>query len=1209
MKRLILVAALLLLMLPACFAGVLLHDAFDAGQAPAGWTNAEGASVATFGHAGRSLKITSYQGKQADTAWYSPKFAVGGKPVRVSCWMADNYMWLGGGGRDESFLATVELEWFDKNGQSLGLTWYLLHSDYHPIAEEDGPFIEPDGLTWAFKQAVIQPVPGAAQARVVFHFPQDKDPVGNVFMDDLTVEDGDFQVAKQTTTTAATKWPDNMLVNTPAPFNIFTVKNPLQFDVAFWGKTDAGQAPRKANIPAGATLRWNVTDFLEEVILDGELPLAGALKPYADYNNGQCETATVILPDTLKTRLGQELFFQAQLVEGGKVIAVDACTFIVTDPKPATTLAQLRNEHLECNNWGSAAPWGGLVPWGNPQEPKGINERLGISVAYFPEWSVGRWQDPNQDPAVLMKDSFPNYKGVRVGHLYAQDYATGGSASKDNNFLGYPQWMLKPWNGEDAGLDLVGKHKVRQIDFDAYARWVQAYAKSIDKQLPLLSVDPAGSERDYDDFSRRMQETSYKLLKAIRPDLEVSLSFYGGFFSDAGFEKYLKKNAFDYCDILDDHIYTDPDSLPLERIDTIYNRLEKLGKPKKFITTEMAGIGNLSHEAKATAQIRMVTDLMAHHFTFFNCFYTGEMNPSSSTPSLRNYPRTGDQNEQYLFFDPLSGPKISPALNTVINYREMPVLRLTAFYNLQRLLGWADFRAQVAADPATRAYVFDMDGKTTLVGYRMPMGGDQWFLLKAQGAKQVTLTDIFGREKTVTMDGDRGLVLVLHEQPAFWTFDTKVGAIELTPLEGKCQPRNPMARGATLPIELSLAQCPANWGDVQAGVELGRPYKSLAFKAVRGDQGKPFSAGWDLPVPADAPERVGPFIEVKQGDTCLALIDEQWKLAPPVTFRVDTTPVIQGKPATIMVTAKNQAITPWVGQVQVANHFFTRADALPEAFTADFTLAPGKEATKTFIIPDSDAMNISHTYPTTVEVQANGLSLRRWQQDLSFIACRKRQAPIVIDGDLSDWDLKSLKPVEFQRSIYFSSDRKNYNPAVPQQQAMVWAGPQDLQVKMYTRWDEQNLYIAYDVVDNSFVPGDPIWNGDTVMEDLLCGTINPGEGSRLTPIRSHLGKDPNGKDIAMRCDLGSPGLDNPPGVQFTMTVNGTHQVYEIAYPFDTLKPLRPGLGVKFRMSGWAMDRDKLPDGAITTIRGLSLSSYATNMDRNPNFWADWTMSE
>ncbi|MHC4885926.1 MAG: DOMON domain-containing protein [Planctomycetota bacterium] len=1176
--------------------------------------------VAPFGREGKSLKITSYTGKQAETAWRSASFPLSGKALQVSCWFADNYMWIGGGGRDESFLATVELEWFDKAGKPLGLTWYLLPSSYRPIAEEDGPWIEPQGLLWTFKQAVVTPPAAAASARLLFHFPEGKDPTGSIYLDEVLVKEGNFKAQEKVATTdgATPAWNDHMLVNTPAPFNLFMQHNPLQFDIAFWGRTAKGEPARMAQIPADAVLAWEVTNFLEEILANGTFPLAGRLKPLkingrfnrSPFNKGKLETAQLLLDPAFKKRIGEQLFLEVSLLSKGKVLKRDTITFLVTDPKPARTKEQIRNAHFECASWGRPNPWGSLEPWGSKTEPMGISERIGMNVYYKAEWDLNKWTDPAVDPATLVKAKPTQYKGIRLAHWYAQDWQNRiGTTREKPRRQAYPQWMLKPWTGDVAKMDLYPKHRANTVDLKAFGRWIQGCMKQYGQHHTVLSVDPAGMERTYDDFSHQMQVAGYKAIKAADPKMPVVLSFYGGYFNRAG--EYFKKGAMDYCDILDDHIYTDAASVRgrCKTIADLYKRLKKEGRPKKFITTEMAAVGSLDQTAKAVDQIAMVTDLMAHHLTFFNCFYTGEVAGKTRKAALRNWPKTGDQGEQYLFMDPLIGHKISPDLQRVIPYREMPLLRLGAFYNLQRFIGWADFKKKVGPEPKTHAYLFEQEGRSTMTAYRVAPTGTGYYLLKAPGATAVTLVDVYGRARRVAIDGQKGLAIAIHETPAFWDFEGTLSDLSLTPLPIDFGTDVSLVAGGSARIHFACKADTAAWQGATGELLVGRPFTPLApLKTTT--TAKKAELGWALKVPEVAPPLFAPVLTVEKGGRCLALIDAFWKLRDPVQIRVTTVPEVPGTQARLVMTVENKGRTPWTGAVSVSNPYFGAAKDHPVGFHHSFQVAPGTTRAQSFPIEMPGGLKNNLIYPVTVKVTSPGVEAREWAQTLSFISCRRRTAPITIDGDLKDWKLSELKPVEFVRTIYFNNrGRKDYIPGSKKDQQFEWKGTTDATARMYTRWDEGHVYVAYEVHDDRWVndgKGVHIYDGDTLMENILCGTVEPGKGVSMMPVRSHLGLNRDKESVALRCDLGSPGLAKPEGVEFKMTVKGSTHIYEIKYPIASLAPLQTGLGQRFRMSGWLFD-DDIPNKA--GLRGLALFSYVSNMDRNPKYWADWVMTD
>ena len=60
---------------------------------------------------------------------------------------------------------------------------------------------------------------------------------------------------------------------------------------------------------------------------------------------------------------------------------------------------------------------------------------------------------------------------------------------------------------------------------------------------------------------------------------------------------------------------------------------------------------------------------------------------------------------------------------------------------------------------------------------------------------------------------------------------------------------------------------------------------------------------------------------------------------------------------------------------------------------------------------------------------------------------------IVIDGDLSDWNLESAAVLDDESQLHRDGN--------------LWHGPNDLSVKFWLSWDEENLYIAADVTEDT----------------------------------------------------------------------------------------------------------------------------------------------
>jgi hypothetical protein len=82
-----------------------------------------------------------------------------------------------------------------------------------------------------------------------------------------------------------------------------------------------------------------------------------------------------------------------------------------------------------------------------------------------------------------------------------------------------------------------------------------------------------------------------------------------------------------------------------------------------------------------------------------------------------------------------------------------------------------------------------------------------------------------------------------------------------------------------------------------------------------------------------------------------------------------------------------------------------------------------------------------------------------------------RGTPDAIDGDLSDWDLLALTPAVLDVEEQINSGQTS------------WSGPSDLSGEFYMLWDDENLYMAVIVKDDTLSQNKTdgnIWNADAI---------------------------------------------------------------------------------------------------------------------------------
>jgi hypothetical protein len=115
------------------------------------------------------------------------------------------------------------------------------------------------------------------------------------------------------------------------------------------------------------------------------------------------------------------------------------------------------------------------------------------------------------------------------------------------------------------------------------------------------------------------------------------------------------------------------------------------------------------------------------------------------------------------------------------------------------------------------------------------------------------------------------------------------------------------------------------------------------------------------------------------------------------------------------------------------------------------------------------------------------LTISGGQPEKKKATANKALSPVLIDGDLSEWNKSS--PIVMKDIAYFK-------------EGLIWDGPEDLSGMAYLMWDEVNLYLAVEITDNMPLVNKQerqnIWNGDAIEVVL---SVNPKADSGRTSFR------------------------------------------------------------------------------------------------------------
>ncbi len=158
----------------------------------------------------------------------------------------------------------------------------------------------------------------------------------------------------------------------------------------------------------------------------------------------------------------------------------------------------------------------------------------------------------------------------------------------------------------------------------------------------------------------------------------------------------------------------------------------------------------------------------------------------------------------------------------------------------------------------------------------------------------------------------------------------------------------------------------------------------------------------------------------------------------------------------------------------------------------------------------------------------------------------RARGPVHLDGVLDEW--QSAKPIALTYVSGFEAGR--YDPA-------------DLSGEGRVMWDEQNLYLAFDITDNDHCQpyaGDIVWLADAIE----FGVDHWGWGVSLTQ---------HGPEVFSYFGEGLSAETVNKDVQLAVRRAAGHTIYEAAIPARLNRPLVLQVGSSFRFRVQVADRD------------------------------------
>lgn len=1155
---------------------VLYEQAFKEGAA--GWQAVGAATVSDVYRrpGGRSLLIRQWADDQQTTQWLSPQIEVPqGKAVTISFWAADNYLRCG----DFTYSACVNaIEQGYETDYLATIVW-----DEGRKGEMWGQLL-PEGLVWKYYEATYRPRTAAIQLK--FHWPK---PLlrGDCYLTDVRVAVTDQPIAaREDDAPVSSRDEMNLEISAPVTGNIFHQGVPLRFEILLYGPSPQSLPDN----PSALTLAYDVTDFQRFEVANGHVAFTGAL-PLGDSTFYESRVGKprrhnlhrALTIDYASAREpGREWFLRVRLLDAeGRELAQDTMPYMVASPHDVAP--------GDAGRARFAASWfrTHYTLRGASFHDESIAAKLGIT-----------W---DQDYDYWWSRVQPHVPGP-------MDFDKPRSATPYLTFCpnieqerAYPQWIRK-FCPPEVVIDDPLRPKQLTFEIDPYVDYMVAWLRH--NRHAVARVVPSGLERPIDARTIELHRKAYAAIKAEFPDLPVGFMLYGlPMNPSADVDIFLDNQLYECTDFIDTHIYSSAvDWSEWERLQAAYRSMGR--EPPPLYSTEFARVGGADQVDRARNLIASHLDAFAHGMSHIYYFNRANEEKHLADPFLREPTNLGgNQVSGFMFMQQLSRPRVSPLIeaddpkqrwqiggwgNEYGGTSLVPTLSTAAYHNLVRNFDLAAYRRTLRPTPGSIAYVFDRDDRTIAALWQTNPADVQTFRLRT--SSPVRLEDLYGRDVRLTpIDGE--VLITVGDEPLTLIFDGLASDLSFEPVDaGLRAPR--LARGGEGELHVTL---PAGFA-VDRTISLVGPDIQHEIATVAGE-----SAAITLPLKLDASQPTGTHplaVTLTIGDDVVGVMRCNLEVGERLDLDVRGEPMAElGDPA-IAVTVINLDDAPSRGVVRLVDRWFS-ADFTPRMFEQSYEVPPRSRTTVRFRVLRA-LVNLTTAYTMDVTVQNDaGLAVTR-PFEVHFRGAFRATAPISVDGDLSDWALDEMIGVPFVRTF------TNWGAS--------HEGPADCSGVVYCRWDDERLYFAAVVRDDSFVQrfaDIDMWQDDNIMLGLYPWGWQLGQPLNSGFYREHLGLCADGAARIFRVGNVGGGPVAAEGATIAARYDGDRLIYEWAYPSATIFPLRLTAGSRFRASVFSMDRDAPapPEGEKWPVGGVSLGAFNTNVNARPEKWREFVLVE
>ncbi|HEY5792032.1 MAG TPA: sugar-binding protein [Chthoniobacterales bacterium] len=627
-------------------------------------------------------------------------------------------------------------------------------------------------------------------------------------------------------------------------------------------------------------------------------------------------------------------------------------------------------------------------------------------------------------------------------------------------------------------------------------------------------------------------KVAYEAIKKTDPNFVVIGTAVGAS------EEFFKAGFQAYQDAYNVHAYSDLGELRLAM--KKYQQLfDKYGGKKPIWSTEIGSKSQgLPRDVIARDIIRKAVCFFADGGGFFTWFAVGGM-PDPEGERAGSYSDSMD----------LFGSKFG---------MHLPRLDAVAFYHLINILGAKTFVTELEYPDGLHGFLFRDKQANSLFVFWKDAGGKDVFV-QMPGIHEVALTWMNGATRQLEANG-QGINLRIGEDPVFLAFRSdetelpkELGAPGSVKIEALPEV---LTQGETAEVKVRV-------GDRQSLQLSGpEPWKIEAAVETPNPDGSRLLT-YRIPVPGDTTARAATF--TLSDETVTTAGDTELRFSIPVKSKieVDVLPVAGAKEgdAAIRVRLSNHSDTAqpvnWkaeiLNELPMAGGTYRVTDAKPssaffQGVAADkLTLKPRE--TWEIILPmgGTDRQTIYKIRAEATDSTGN-------------VVPRERSV-----GGFARAVRVSGKPAAeawAKAPVYLLNEARQF--CIPRGTSRPWEGEKDLSGTMQFLWDDQNLYVRSEVVDNVFAnPKDDesLWN-----QDGLQFLFDPYRGELQSRGRYDYSMGLGQKGLqAWRHMSASPGIKAGPAPEIQLTVtpaskdNG-NRTYEVTIPWAQLAPFQPKVG-------------------------------------------------